>query len=188
MKSKTKQKQKQKFKPKQKQKQKQKQHFKQSQTAAAAADALDMRITTHGKIESYVAHITARLAAAAATATAAATTRPLFVYAEGPAVAKLVSVVEIAKRRRPGSTVCELSCGNTRSSPCPLKAPPHAAAAATTGSADDAVVAADTAAKGIYAARAFAADPAGGSSSQTPDPSPGARPKESVWLLAKLTC
>ncbi|KAJ2786388.1 hypothetical protein GGI15_001560 [Coemansia interrupta] len=147
---------------------------KQKHAPAAAIDALDMRITTHGKIEAYVAHITARLAAASA--------RPFFVYAEGPAVPKLVSVVEIAKRRRPpGTTICEMSCGNTRSSPCPLKT--------STAIRTAEPVAAAAAASGIYAARALAntatdADTdtdTAASASHTP------RPRESIWLLAKLT-
>ncbi|KAJ2381168.1 hypothetical protein GGI05_006071 [Coemansia sp. RSA 2603] len=65
---------------------------------SATNKSLDMRITTHGSISAYVAHIAARMHDAASAA------RTLLVYAEGPAVPKLVTVVEIVKRRYPALT------------------------------------------------------------------------------------
>ncbi|KAJ2506087.1 hypothetical protein GGI11_006779 [Coemansia sp. RSA 2049] len=72
--------------------------------------ALDVRIKQHGKISSYVEFITGRLETGDADR--------LYVYAEGAAVSKLVTVVEIVKRKNQGRYRQQATVGDTAASPC----------------------------------------------------------------------
>ncbi|KAJ2853980.1 hypothetical protein FB639_006447, partial [Coemansia asiatica] len=56
-------------------------------------DVLDMRITTHGKISLYAGHIISELGKNS--------NKTVYLYAEGAAIAKLVTVLEIVKRNSP---------------------------------------------------------------------------------------
>ncbi|KAI8322271.1 hypothetical protein GQ54DRAFT_260321 [Martensiomyces pterosporus] len=73
-------------------------------------DEIDVRITTHGKIRNYVDYVNKTISKRPKCA--------LFLYAQGPAVGKLVTVLEVVKRQRPAGLTSSLSVGDAVSGPC----------------------------------------------------------------------
>ncbi|KAJ2660773.1 hypothetical protein IWW48_002756 [Coemansia sp. RSA 1200] len=83
---------------------------KESRALSSEERALDVRIKQHGKISNYVEFITSRLETGDVDR--------LYVYAEGAAVSKLVTVVEIVKRKNQGKYSQQAAVGDTTASPC----------------------------------------------------------------------
>ncbi|KAJ1816674.1 hypothetical protein LPJ56_004239 [Coemansia sp. RSA 2599] len=157
-----------------------------TEPAAKTDDVLDMRITTHGKISLYAGHIASELGKK--------TPKTVYLYAEGPAMAKLITVLEIVKRNPPcpGSQVAsELSIGNTASSPCSrrsrdVQGQGAAEAEQAPNSGIYGVKVAQKTDVDDASATALEQKPAAGAAEPDPKASAKAGASEQPWLLARL--
>ncbi|KAJ2492559.1 hypothetical protein IWW37_001314 [Coemansia sp. RSA 2050] len=138
----------------------------------STSDATDVRITTHGKIRNYAEYINGSLQAEPK--------RPLFIYAQGAAVCKLVTVLEIVKRAGHTGLAQSLTIGDSVDSPCVRRA--------KTSSTEPA----ESCARGMYSSalsKAFSQAPsteAMASDAPTSEPTAEAKQSGEPWMQVEL--
>ncbi|KAJ2862087.1 hypothetical protein GGH94_004504 [Coemansia aciculifera] len=140
--------------------------------SVGVSEVADIRITTHGKIRNYAEYINGSLQTQPK--------RTLFIYAQGAAVSKLVTVLEIVKRAGHTGLTQSLTIGDSVNSPCVRRTKVPSAESA------------ESSARGMYSinlSKAFSQDPpTEAATSDTPESEPLAETKQpgESWMQAEL--
>ncbi|KAJ2688373.1 hypothetical protein IWW39_002266 [Coemansia spiralis] len=141
---------------------------------ASTGDTTDIRITTHGKIRNYAEYINGSLQAQPK--------RSLFIYAQGAAICKLVTVLEIVKRDGHTGLTQSLTIGDSVDSPCARRAKNMGAEST------------ESCARGMYSSalsKAFSQTPSTEAIvNDAPKSEPVAEAKQpgEPWMLVELRC